>query len=1303
MSEKDVEREPQQARDIFLAALEVEEAGRLEFLKRNCQGDQSLFDEVRSLLGHANLQHDPLEKGLDSDEFTGAHQAASQDLQLRCPQCSSTINLNDNDDLTSVECSSCKSSINVLGENGVRDSRSDNRVDQRIGRYRLLEKIGAGAGGTVWLAQDEELHRGVAIKFPHQSRLGAADRERFLREARAAGRFQHPNLVAVYEIGWDQDALFIVSEFIDGSSLKEWSQENGLDISQAVEAVTTLAEALDFAHEHGVIHRDLKPQNILMDETGTPHITDFGLAKSESDDFTMTLEGQLMGTPAYMSPEQAAGGGHRVDRRGDIYSLGVILYELITGECPFRGTTEMLIKQVLQDEPLEPRRLNARVSRDLNTVCLKCLQKNPGSRYQTAAELSNDLVSIQKGLAVRARPVSQLEKSWRWCRRNPLSASLGACLILLLLTLSIVGPIVAFRQSELARQASVSEASATRESKAARTAQRQAERNARTAKAHRLARESELISTRRPNRSALLALAAVQLKHSQNEPIPPEVMSSLHVASLNLGLPCSSFGFGRFCFSADGKQMYTVARDGIWRWNLTDESPEKTRKQVSSANYWFLTKNPVPADVRRNRNLNLATNDADVQEIFLSADGRFLYLVFQRRQALARIDLDAQQPGEEIQLVEDYKESRFFVASSGRNSKRFAIAVENEVTIWDRTSAEPKPWKLSLPSPFGEITELKFSPNARWLVAAVKDKTVRLWDLSKSRLGDTPTILATGEAAEQLTISLDNRWIAWTTESSVCIADLEKTVGDERVTRLQLPTRSGGRHWRANSIALNLNHIIAGCIDGQTRIWNLNDESPESSLRVAQGRDEVAAVAIAPGLWFMTLEPDHRVARVWQFRRSGPQEVGQFYYDDEYGITMGGHVGLVYSPNSDWIVLTKSGRGRGLWPIGKSGQLAVPHVLLAHSGVIRNLEFSRDGQFLYSSGWSTISRLETDQLVPNRTVRTAFGKDFLLDSGGEFYLRTFRGLLPFDFRNSGDTNRDLIELDKNEKMVSSPDGQWCFIGTSTGAIRQVRLGPMHTLREEPSLQGHGKRITCLSISQNSRWLVSASDDRTIRLWDLSSKNIGESSRVIGETDEVIRDFAISPDGRWGYAINFGPNISSGKTRDLLDLRNQTWIELNADWQYSGSAGRGLFSNDGRWFVSDGVLWDLATDQSNLRSFPLGHLNEIQLTQPSRVASLAFSPDNSRVAVSDLAGDVQVWDLSSIDDSLVAAPRCLTILKHPKTVTSAAFHPDGELLATGSSDSLIRVWDLNVVRLINDVQARCGRELTHKERVQFQVD
>src|SRR5713101_4849445 len=270
--------------------------------------------------------------------------------------------------------------------------------------------------------------------------------QRFRAEAAAAASLQHANIVAIHEVGAHEGRPFFAMDFIEGQSLARLAAGQPLPATRAARYVKLVAEAIHYAHEHGILHRDLKPSNVLIDPFDQPRVTDFGLAKRLHHDSELTLSGQVLGSPNYMPPEQAAAKRGLVGRRSDVYSLGAILYHLLTGRPPFVGETLTdTLQDVVNKEPVSPRLLNPSVPRDMETLCLKCLEKEPARRYQTAQALAEDLGRFLRNEPIQARPVGHAEKLWRWCRRKPLVASLGATTLVLLLAVAIGSPIAIYR------------------------------------------------------------------------------------------------------------------------------------------------------------------------------------------------------------------------------------------------------------------------------------------------------------------------------------------------------------------------------------------------------------------------------------------------------------------------------------------------------------------------------------------------------------------------------------------------------------------------------------------------------------------------------------------------------------------------------------------------------------------------------------------------------------------------------------------------------------------------------------------
>jgi serine/threonine protein kinase len=314
-----------------------------------------------------------------------------------------------------------------------------------FGDYESLEEIAQGGMGVIYKARQKSLNRTVAVKMvAGVERANDSAVRRFRAEAEVVAQLQHPGIVSIYEVGQHEGQPYFSMEYVAGTSLAELARKNPLPAREVAEYIRQSAEAVEYAHGHGVLHRDLKPSNLLLDTTGRVRITDFGLAKLGDSGTHLTTTGEVLGTPSYMPPEQAAGRNHEIGPSSDVYGLGAVLYELLTGRAPHRAATAVeTLRQVQDIDPVPPRRLNPAVPRDLETIALKCLQKRTIDRYASAADLAADLGRYLRGEPILARPATAVARLWRWCRRKPVVASLSAAVLALAVAVTVIATVAA--------------------------------------------------------------------------------------------------------------------------------------------------------------------------------------------------------------------------------------------------------------------------------------------------------------------------------------------------------------------------------------------------------------------------------------------------------------------------------------------------------------------------------------------------------------------------------------------------------------------------------------------------------------------------------------------------------------------------------------------------------------------------------------------------------------------------------------------------------------------------------------------
>ena len=324
-----------------------------------------------------------------------------------------------------------------------------------FGDYDLLDEIARGGMGVVYKARQRKLGRIVAVKMILAGPLAGKEFvQRFRTESAAAAILQHPNIVAIHDVGVHEGRHYFSMDYVEGQSLSQLVGRQPLPANKAACYVELIAEAIHYAHERGILHRDLKPSNVLIDSNDQPRITDFGLARRLDGESSLTMTGQVLGSPNFMPPEQAGVKGGKVGRPSDVYALGGILYYLLTARAPFQADSlEHTISQVLNAEPVSPRLLNPSIPRDLETITLKCLEKEPSRRYQTAAALAEELGRFLRNEPILARPISATGRTIRWARRKPAVAALSIAVLLLALVLMVGAPLVAVYQAKLRTEA----------------------------------------------------------------------------------------------------------------------------------------------------------------------------------------------------------------------------------------------------------------------------------------------------------------------------------------------------------------------------------------------------------------------------------------------------------------------------------------------------------------------------------------------------------------------------------------------------------------------------------------------------------------------------------------------------------------------------------------------------------------------------------------------------------------------------------------------------------------------------------
>ncbi len=1002
-----------------------------------------------------------------------------------------------------------------------------------FGGYEILGEIARGGMGVVYRARQKSLGRVVALKVILSGALATPEEvRRFRREAEAAAALEHPHIVPIHEVGEVEGRPYFTMKLLEGGNLAQALPRYAGDFRAAAGIVETVAWAVQLAHEHGVLHRDLKPSNVLFDLDGRPYVSDFGLAKRLGPDASVSETAAAVGTPRYMSPEQAAGDTKAISTVSDVYGLGLILYELLAGRGPFEApSTPELLRQIAERAPPPPSRLRPGVPRDLETIALKCLEKQPGRRYASACALAGDLRAFLEDRPISARPARAWERAWRWARRRPAAAALVGVSLLALISLTVLGFGYSYslrlRVEELDRFA----------------------RHATHAYRMQLALEAWSAGRCAQADRVLLDLVPAPGEEDLRSFEWTHLYGALHQERSWLEDPGGSvepIPWRVFAFSPDGRLFARVTPRGeIVLLDGRVEAPASVlggrleggfRGVAISRDGALLAaagKETVRLyDLRAERMLweAVPAGAAEAREILdieIAPDGRRVAVRWGDDEVMLLDAADGRAAGavrarwHVVRFAPDGRSIAARVAGGGESShdlQLLSLATGDEVF---RLAGHTK-----------VVVDVAFVAEGRWCVTASHDGTVRFWDLRQGRaLGDP---LQQGSAVAAFAVTLDGARIA--------TADLAGTVRvwDRGSGKLERTFWTDPRNIRI-AFSPDGRLLVAAGGDGLLKVWDLSRPGDGSSLPpgeapiwtggfAADGSLVTAADDFTVTRWRLLADGSARKERAVNANPEGKYICGSLSRDGTLGVagTKGGDVevldllgaapegvtpvarlrarqasvyGADFSPDARWIVAGYLDGWVAIWRRGAGGELSSWELVTATSlGLrVRGFSFSPDG------GLVAMSCPDHKQVFLHEL---ATGRSLALPPAREpVFVTAFHPRQPL---LACALYRGTIEL-------------WRIERTGAG----LEASPWGTL------EGHGTAAEALSFSPDASVLLSGAGDATVRIWDLIETPRGG----MGFLRATMRGFegrllavGFSPDGRTLFTSETGAAGARGIVR-----------------------------------------------------------------------------------------------------------------------------------------------------------------------------